>query len=87
VWRHQQHAKSELAAPDAGDLWSKLSELAMPVTLLRAMAAGSVVDDEDEAEFLNRLPHATVVHVPDAGHSIQGDRPLELASLLGRFCV
>jgi pimeloyl-ACP methyl ester carboxylesterase len=87
VWRHQQHAKSELTAPDAGDLWTKLSELSMPVTLLRAMAAGSVVDDGDEAEFLKRLPSATVVHVNNAGHSIQGDQPLELAALLNRFCT
>ena len=87
VWRHQQHPRSELSAPDAGDLWAKLAELAMPVTLLRAMAAGSVVDDEDEAEFLRRLPGATVVHVHGAGHSIQGDRPLELAALLKRFCA
>jgi pimeloyl-ACP methyl ester carboxylesterase len=87
VWRHQQHAKSELTAPDAGDLWTKLSELSMPVTLLRAMAAGSVVDDGDEAEFLKRLPGATVVHVNNAGHSIQGDQPLELAALLNRFCT
>lgn len=86
VWRHQQHARSELTAPDAGDLWVKLSELTMPVTLLRAMSAGSVVDDEDEAEFLARLPHARVVHVRGAGHSIQGDQPLELAALLNRFC-
>ena len=87
VWRHQQHPKSELTAPDAGDLWTKLSELSMPVTLLRAMAAGSVVDDGDEAEFLKRLPGATVVHVNNAGHSIQGDQPLELAALLNRFCT
>jgi pimeloyl-ACP methyl ester carboxylesterase len=87
VWRHQQHPRSELTAPDAGDLWGKLSELSMPVTLLRAMAAGSVVDDGDEAEFLKRLPGATVVHVNNAGHSIQGDQPLELAALLNRFCT
>ena len=87
VWRHQQHPRSELSTPDAGDLWAKLAELAMPVTLLRAMASGSVVDDEDEAEFLKRLPGATVVHVPDSGHSIQGDQPLELAALLNRICT
>lgn len=85
VWRHQRHPKSELTAPDAGDLWAKLGELTMPVTLLRGMAAGSVVDDADEAEFLRRLPGATVIHVPGAGHSIQGDAPLELAALIRRF--
>ena len=87
VWRHQRHPKSDLTAPDVGDLWAKLGELTMPVTLLRGMAPGSVVDDADEAEFLRRLPDATVIHVPDAGHSIQGDAPLELAALIRRFAV
>jgi pimeloyl-ACP methyl ester carboxylesterase len=87
VWRHQRHPKSDLTAPDVGDLWAKLGELKMPVTLLRGMAPGSVVDDADEAEFLRRLPGATVIHVPGAGHSIQGDAPLELAALIRRFAV
>ena len=82
VWRHQQHGKSELQAPEVGDLWEKLSELSMPVTLIRAMGAGSVVDDDDEAEFLRRQPTATIVHVADSGHSVQGDQPLVLAALL-----
>ena len=87
VWRHQQHPRSELVAPPAGDLWAMLEELTVPVTLLRGMAAGSVVDDADEAELHRRNPGAAVVHVEGAGHSIQGDRPLELAALLERFCV
>jgi pimeloyl-ACP methyl ester carboxylesterase len=82
VWRHQQHGKSELEAPDAGDLWEKLSELTMPVTLIRAMGSGSVVDDDDESEFLKRLPNATIVRVADSGHSVQGDQPLILAAAL-----
>ncbi len=82
VWRHQQHGRSELEAPDAGDLWAKLAELEMPVTLIRAMGPGSVVDDDDEAEFVRRLPNATIVHVTDSGHSVQGDQPLVLAALL-----
>ncbi|MFZ1062988.1 MAG: alpha/beta hydrolase [Acidimicrobiales bacterium] len=85
VWRHQQHPKGELVAPDVGDLWDRLGSLAMPVTLVRAMAAGSVVDDDDEAELLRRLPEARVVRVADAGHSVQGDQPLELAAILNRF--
>lgn len=86
VWRHQQHPKPELVAAPVGDLWDQLGELTMPVTLLRAMAVGSVVDDEDEAELRRRLPEVTVVHVAGAGHSIQGDAPVELARLLERFC-
>jgi pimeloyl-ACP methyl ester carboxylesterase len=44
-----------------------------------------VVDDADEAEFRRRRPTDTVIVVEDAGHSIQGDQPLELARLIGEF--
>ena len=87
VWRHQQHPESTLVAPDLGDLWDRLSTLTMPVTLVRAMAAGSVVDDNDEAELLRRLPKATVVRVANSGHSVQGDQPLELAAILDRYAT
>jgi esterase len=50
--------------------------------LIRAMGTGSVVDDEDEAEFRRRLPDSTIVHVENSGHSVQGDQPLVLAALL-----
>ena len=84
VWRHQQHEASELVAPAPGDLWERLGSLTMSVTLLRGMAKGSVVDDDDEAELLRRLPNAAVIHVENAGHSIQGDQPLVMAALLER---
>jgi pimeloyl-ACP methyl ester carboxylesterase len=86
VWRHQQHPASELNAPDAGDLWETLGALTTPLTLIRGMARGSVVDDDDEAELLRRVPGATVVHVENAGHSIQGDQPVELVKILERVC-
>ena len=38
--------------------------------------------DDDVAELLRRQPAATVVVVPDAGHSVQGDDPLRLAELI-----
>ena len=85
VWRHQRHPRSTLVAPDPGDLWATLATLTMPVTLVRAMGAGTVVDDDDEAELRRRLPHARVVPVANAGHSVQGDAPLELAALLERL--
>jgi pimeloyl-ACP methyl ester carboxylesterase len=49
------------------------------------MRSGSVVDDADEAELLRRCPTARVAHVADAGHSVQGDTPVELAALLTDF--
>jgi pimeloyl-ACP methyl ester carboxylesterase len=51
------------------------------------MAAGSVVSDDAEKELLTRQPTARVEHVEGAGHSIQGDRPVELAQLIHSFIL
>jgi pimeloyl-ACP methyl ester carboxylesterase len=71
--------------PDFGSLWDGLSSLSCPVMLVRGMAAGSVVDDDDEAEVRRRVPSVRVERVEGAGHSVQGDAPLELAALLDSF--
>ena len=47
--------------------------------------AWSVVDDDDVTELLRRQPTCKVVGVEGAGHSIQGDRPVELAQHLTEF--
>jgi pimeloyl-ACP methyl ester carboxylesterase len=48
-------------------------------------ADSPVVDDDDVAELRRRVPRARVEVVEKAGHSIQGDQPLVLASLLADF--
>jgi pimeloyl-ACP methyl ester carboxylesterase len=55
------------------------------VLLARGMRPQSVVSDADEAELLRRLPAAHVVHFADAGHSVQGDMPVELAAAIADF--
>ena len=83
VWRHARFRAGEAAArPEFGDLWGAVSGLRVPVLLVRGSAPGSVVDDADEAELLRRQPDAQVERVADAGHSIQGDQPVELARLI-----
>jgi len=88
-WRYRRDADtgpfSEAGQPRFSELWDVVSGLAMPVMLVRGMRAQSVVDDADEAELRRRLPNATVVHVAGAGHSVQGDAPLELARSIERF--
>ena len=49
------------------------------------MLPQSVVDDADEAELVRRCPHARIEHVEGAGHSVQGDKPVELAALVADF--
>jgi pimeloyl-ACP methyl ester carboxylesterase len=88
VWRYARHRTSDSAVPpDATtflDLWEVVSRLQMPVMLVRGMRPQSVVDDADEAELVRRCPGARIEHV-DAGHSVQGDAPVELARLVSDF--
>ncbi len=63
------------------DLWEKVSQIAAPTALWQG-GAWSVVDDNDVAEWMRRLPGAVHVVVEGAGHSIQGDRPIELAAMI-----
>jgi len=53
--------------------------------LVRGMAYSSVLNDDAEAELRRRLPGARVEHVEGAGHSVQGDKPIELAALIADF--
>lgn len=84
VWRHARH---RLFEPDRVDrdyqgLWDALESHRGALVLARGMRAQSVVDDEDEAELRRRRPDARIEYFVEAGHSIQGDMPVELASLL-----
>ena len=83
VWRYQRPRIAE--SPEVGDftkLWDAVSRIQAPIVLVRGMAAGSVVDDDDVAELARRQPTARVVEVEGAGHSVQGDQPLRLAQLV-----
>jgi pimeloyl-ACP methyl ester carboxylesterase len=85
VWRYARFRDGESGRrPEFEDLWGAVAGLQMPVMLVRGLA-WSVVGDEDVEELLRLQPTATVVGVKGAGHSIQGDRPLELAAILSDF--
>jgi pimeloyl-ACP methyl ester carboxylesterase len=90
VWRWARHRTSADIPAESEDaryerLWETVSGLPVPLLLVRGMRADSVLSDEDEEELLRRLPPAQVVHVQEAGHSLQGDTPLELADLIEQF--
>jgi pimeloyl-ACP methyl ester carboxylesterase len=67
------------------DLWAPLLQITVPLLLVRGMRPDSVLDDDDERELRKRLPSAEVIHVTEAGHSVQGDAPLELAAIIEGF--
>jgi pimeloyl-ACP methyl ester carboxylesterase len=90
VWRWARHRRPAPASPAPagtryGPLWEELSSITVPLLLARGMRPDSVLDDDDERELLRRLPSAQVIHVEEAGHSLQGDTPLELAAIIEDF--
>lgn len=70
--------------PGLSDLWDAVGRVKVPLTLLRG-SLSPVVDDEDVAELRRRNSDARVIVVEGAGHSIQGDKPLELANILNEL--
>jgi pimeloyl-ACP methyl ester carboxylesterase len=85
TWRYDRWRLGEGEdIPDFGPLWDDVSKLTMPVMLVRGADSG-VVGDEDVAEFRRHQPGVRVEMVEGSGHSVQGDRPLELAHLIEGF--
>ena len=56
----------------------------MPIQLLVGDRS-PVVDEADRARFAESQPDAAIITVADAGHSIQGDQPIEMARLIDSF--
>lgn len=90
VWRYARGHGLERPSDDAtftafAPLWEVVSRVSGPLLLARGLLPQSVVDDADEAELLRRCRHARIEHFPRAGHSIQGDTPVEFAAVLANF--
>jgi pimeloyl-ACP methyl ester carboxylesterase len=71
--------------PDFGTLWEKVDQVQAPILFLRGGLPGSVVTDDSVDELVRRQPETRVITVDGAGHSLQGDTPLELAQHLESF--
>jgi pimeloyl-ACP methyl ester carboxylesterase len=67
-----------------GNLWDDVAAISAPTLLVRGSLSGVVTDDDVE-QFRSLQPSAQVTVVEGAGHSIQGDRPVELAALITEF--
>ncbi|WP_433761592.1 alpha/beta fold hydrolase [Nocardia sp. CA-135398] len=84
IWRYDRIRPTADGSLDFGPLWDDVSAVQTPLLLVRG-ARSPVVDDADIAELHRRRPGAQVAVVDGAGHSVQGDRPLELAALIREF--
>jgi pimeloyl-ACP methyl ester carboxylesterase len=86
TWRYDLFGPrtGDAAWADLTSLWDDVSEIAVPVLLVRG-GESKFVRDEDVDEFRRRLPAVRVEVVAGAGHAVQSDRPLELVRLIGEF--
>jgi pimeloyl-ACP methyl ester carboxylesterase len=86
VWRHHPGNTGGVQFKGIGDqqAWDDLSSIDVPILLVLG-GDSTVVKPENVEEFKRRQPEARVVTVEGAGHSVQGDKPLELAELLAKL--
>lgn len=84
--REEDPAGAEAVVVSFSPLWDHFGEIQCPITLVRG-SLSPVVDDDDVAEARRRQPTVRVEVVAGAGHSIQGDRPVELAALIREIAL
>ena len=88
VWRHAKHrvfaevSDSAEEARDYASLWSGVEEHRGRLLLARGLREGSVVTNDEVDELREKRPDVIVENFAEAGHSIQGDMPVELAALI-----
>lgn len=99
VWRYRREgapALPEIKEQDTGQekptlsrdgLWEAVQHFGKPLLFIRGMRKQSVVSDEDETELRKRASSVRVEHFDEAGHSVQGDMPLELAESVRNFAL
>lgn len=80
TWRYDALDK----AVDFSPLWSVVRDSSIPTLLVRG-GNSPFVTDADAAQLVRESPTTVVKTIAGAGHSIQSDRPIELAGLIDRF--
>ncbi|MEM9521923.1 MAG: alpha/beta hydrolase [Actinomycetota bacterium] len=84
TWRYDRMRDWKIGGDDApafDDLWAKVDLVEVPITLWQG-GKWSVIGDEDIEAWMTRRPDTVHIVVEGAGHSIQGDKPLEMAALI-----
>lgn len=66
------------------DLWERLTRITCPTLLVRG-AESDVLSPELAARVVSSLRDGRLVEVPDAGHTVPGDRPAQFVEVVRRF--
>jgi len=68
------------------DLWTQIPRVTCPTLVVRG-SRSNVFSDNDAARLAAALPNGRWSRVENAGHTIQGDNPRELAEVLRGFIL
>lgn len=92
VWRYRREnapglpeVDGKVERPSTQSLWDAVQHFGKALMFVRGMRSQSVVTNEDEEELCRLASSVRVEHIEQAGHSVQGDTPLELAELIKDF--
>jgi pimeloyl-ACP methyl ester carboxylesterase len=83
TWRYDLFDRPAGLA-DFSPLWADVSAITAPIMLVRG-GESKFVRDEDVAEFVRRQPGLRIEVVPDSGHAVQSDQPLDLTRMIDDF--
>jgi esterase len=87
VWKYDRAIREAVRTGrwrDAIDLWPLWQAIACPVMVVRG-ADSDVLSPEIAKRMLETNPHARLVEVPGAGHTVPGDQPVAFRRLLAEF--
>jgi pimeloyl-ACP methyl ester carboxylesterase len=87
TWKYDRGLRDAVRAGqwrDPTDLWPLWGALACPTLLVRG-ADSDILAPETARRMVDTLPHARLVEVPGAGHTVPGDQPDMFLALLREF--
>ena len=87
TWKYDRALRDAVRAGrwrDAVDLWPLWRAITCPVVIVRG-AESDVLSPEIAKRMLQELPHARLVEVPEAGHTVPGDQPEAFMRIVSDF--
>jgi pimeloyl-ACP methyl ester carboxylesterase len=88
TWRYDAALRQPagLPRPDGDDQWARLGRITARTLLLRG-GNSDVLAPEDARRFVETVPDARLVEIPDSGHSITVDQPARFLAAVAPFLL